>query len=77
MLVVFAHLTISVTKTHHFQPPSNVSRWVGGRFKREGTYVNLWLIHIVVWQKITQHCKPIILQLKFFLKVDSEANQEE
>ena len=30
---------------------------VGGRFKREGTYkyVYLWLIHIVVWQKSTQH----------------------
>ena len=23
-----------------------------------------WLIHIVVWQKATQHCKPIFLQLK-------------
>ena len=24
---------------------------VGGRLKREGTYVYLWLIHTVVWQK--------------------------
>ena len=24
----------------------------------------LWLIHIVVWQKPTQHCKAIILQFK-------------
>ena len=24
---------------------------VGGRFRREGTYVYLWLIHIVAWQK--------------------------
>ena len=23
----------------------------GGRFKRERTYVYLWLIHTVVWQK--------------------------
>ena len=23
----------------------------GGRFKREGTYVHLWLIHLDVWQK--------------------------
>ena len=30
---------------------------VGGRFKREGTYVDLWLIHIDVWQKQTQYCK--------------------
>ena len=38
---------------------------VGGRFKREGqTYVYLWLIHIGVWQKPTQYCKAIILQLK-------------
>ena len=27
------------------------------------TYV---LIHVVVWQKPTQHCKTIILKLKFF-----------
>ena len=27
-------------------------------------YVCLWLIHVDVWQKQTQHCKAIILQLK-------------
>ena len=27
---------------------------VGGRFKREGTYVYLWLIQVDVWQKPTQ-----------------------
>ena len=32
---------------------------VGGRFKREGT----WLIHVDVWQKPTQYCKAIILQI--------------
>jgi len=37
---------------------------VGGRFKREGTYVYLWLIHINVRQKPTQYCKAIILQFK-------------
>ena len=26
---------------------------VGGRFKRQGTYVYLWLIHVDVWQKLT------------------------
>ena len=39
------------------------------RLKREGTYVYLQLIHGDVWQKPTQHCKAIILQLqinKFF-----------
>ena len=30
----------------------------------EETYVYLWLIHVDVWQKSTQHCKAIILQLK-------------
>ena len=37
---------------------------VGGRFKREGTCVYLWLIHVHEWQKPTQHCKASILQLK-------------
>ena len=36
-----------------------------GRFKREGTYVYLWLIQVdFVWQKSTWYCKAIILQLK-------------
>ena len=40
-------------------------RWeMGRRLKREGTYVYLWLIHVDVWQKPTQYCKAIILQLK-------------
>ena len=34
------------------------------RFKREGTYVYLWLIHVDIWQKTTKFCKAIILQLK-------------
>ena len=42
----------------------NLEGWdgvgVGGMFKREGTYVYLWLIH-VVWQKSTKYCKAIIL----------------
>ena len=37
---------------------------MGGRFKTEGTYVYLWLIHVDVWQKPTQYCKVIILQLR-------------
>ena len=37
---------------------------VGGMFKREGTCVYLWLIHVDVRQKLTQYCKAIILQLK-------------
>ena len=33
---------------------------VGGRLKREGTYLYLRLIHVVVWQKATQHCKATV-----------------
>ena len=40
--------------------------WVGGRLKSKGMNVYLWLIHIVMWQKPTQHCKAIILQLNIF-----------
>ena len=51
----------------------NPEGWDGvrrGRLQKEGTYVYLRLIHIVVWQKPTQYCKAIILQLnnKFFQK---------
>jgi len=37
----------------------------------EGTCVYLWLIHVDVWQKPTQQCKAIILQIKInnFLKI--------
>ena len=38
----------------------NLEGWdgeeVGGRFKREGTHVYLWLIHVDIWQKPTQYC---------------------
>ena len=45
----------------------NLEGWagweVGGRFKREGTYAYLRLIHVDVWQKPTQYYKAVILQL--------------
>ena len=31
----------------------------GGRIKLEGIYVSIWLIHAVIQQKLTQHCKAI------------------
>ena len=37
---------------------------MGGRFKREGIYVCLWLIHIVIQLKPTQYCEAIILRFK-------------
>ena len=39
-------------------------RKMGRKFRRERTYVYLWLIHLDVWQKLTQYCEAIILQLK-------------
>ena len=41
-----------------------MGRRVEERFKKEGTCVHLWLICVVVWQKPTELCKAIILQLK-------------
>jgi len=37
---------------------------MGGRLEREGMYVCIWLIHVVVQKKPTQCCKGIILQKK-------------
>ena len=34
-----------------------------------GTHVNLWLIHVTVWQKPLQYCKVISLQL---IKINEE-----
>ena len=36
----------------------------GGRSKREGIYVYIHLIHFVVQQKLTQHCRVTIPQFK-------------
>ena len=41
-------------------------RWmwaVGRRLKREGIYIDTWLIHAAVQQTLAQHHKAIILQL--------------
>ena len=49
----------------------NSTGWeVGGRFRREGACVYLWLIRVDAWQKPTQYFKTIIPQLKLtkFLK---------
>ena len=39
---------------------------VGEREVQDGQniYIYLWLSHVFVWQKPTQHCKVIILQLR-------------
>ena len=33
-----------------------VGREVGGRFRKRGTYLYLWLIHVDAWQKTSQYC---------------------
>ena len=52
------------------RPTPRGVRWegVGERLKRMGIYVYLWLINVVIWQKPTQQCKAIILQLKKIIK---------
>ena len=45
---------------------------MGGRFKREGTYVYLWLIHTDAWQKPMQYCKSNYISIKInkFFKIN-------
>jgi hypothetical protein len=45
----------------------------GGRLQREGISVYLWLIHAVVHQKPTKHCKAIKLQLKIKKEISPNA----
>ena len=42
---------------------SGMGSEVDGRSNREGTFVYVWLIHVVVWQ-YCKYCKAIIFQLK-------------
>ena len=39
----------------------------------EGTHIYLWLIHIDIWQKLSQYCKVIILQLNKLEKKNARA----
>ena len=41
----------------------------GRRLKREQIHVYMWLIHAAIQQKLTQHWKAIILQLKKIKKI--------
>ena len=49
---------------------------VGSKFKREGTYVYLWLIHVVKCQKPIQYYKAIIPQLKIIFKNMSDSEMK-
>ena len=53
---------------------NNVEGWDGVGGGREGTYVYLWLIHVDVWQKLTQYCKTIILKLEINLLKTTKKN---
>ena len=53
-----------------------VGREMKGRFRREGTWVYLWLILVDVRQKTTKFCKAIILQLKNLSGKKREMNYE-
>ena len=44
------------------------STWSGREVQEGGCLCILGVIHIVAWQKPTQHCKAIIFQLKLSLK---------
>ena len=50
-------------------------RWEGG--SRWGTHVNLWLIHVNVWQKPLQYCKIISLQLIKVKKTKTKTQHSE
>ena len=54
-----------------------VRREVGGGSGWGGTHVSLWSIHVDVWQKPSQYCKVIILQLnKLILKIHNLKNSK-
>ena len=48
----------------------------GERLIRKGVYVYIWLIHIAVQKKPTQHCKAIIIQLKINKKEKKEITND-
>ena len=56
----------------------NLEGWdgVGEGFRREAMHGCLWLIHADVWQRPTQYCKALILQLKKNRKKKRERERE-
>ena len=42
-------------------PEGSEAGEMGAEFKRWGTYVQLMLIHVDVWQKPLQYCKAVVL----------------
>ena len=50
------------------QPGSSVHGIFQARVLEWGAVAFSGLIHVTVWQKPTQHCKAIILQLKYIFE---------
>ena len=48
----------------HWDDPERWFWKAGGRQGLGGTHVHPWLIHVNVWQKPTQYCKVISIQIK-------------
>ena len=46
--------------------------FMGRKSKEEGIYLFIWLIHFAIQQKLIQHCKATVLQLKKYIKLKSE-----
>ena len=46
-----------------------------GGEEREGIHIHIKLIHAVVQQKLTQHCKAVIFQFKIKSKFERERSQ--
>ena len=67
---------VSLQKNQSLYHQKYQGQEVGRRLKREGTYIYLWLIHVDVWHKSTQYCKPIILQLKINKNFKIEKNNQ-
>ena len=42
----------------------DMGREIGGKFRKEGRWVYLWVILVDVWQKATKFCESNIIQLK-------------
>ena len=63
-IYIYIHYIYIYIYTHTLTHTHTHTHTAGGRFEKEGEYVCLRLIFIVVWQKPMQHCKAVILQLK-------------
>ena len=64
------YFTLDFMTIKNFVHQETILGWeVGRRFRREGTCVYLWLLHVDARQKPTQHHKALILQLKINKKI--------